>query len=45
MKGLGVNRRAVVGVMTQYCQGVSAGAQTCPAARPVGYQGGAYGDL
>jgi hypothetical protein len=44
MKGLGVNNELWSGVMTQYCQGVSAGVQTCPAsAAHVGYPtGGAY---
>jgi hypothetical protein len=33
-KGLGTNSDLWSGVMTQYCQGVSAGAQTCPATQP-----------
>jgi hypothetical protein len=47
MKGLGVNNELWSGVMTQYCQGVSAGAQTCPAgAAHVGYPtGGAYAGI
>jgi Putative Ig domain len=31
MKGLGTNNELWSGVMTQYCDGVSVGAQTCPA--------------
>jgi serine protease len=30
MKGLGTNNELWSGVMTQYCQGVAAGTQTCP---------------
>ena len=33
-KGLGTGSEQWSGVMTQYCQGVSAGAQTCPATAP-----------
>ena len=33
-KGLGTGGEQWSGVMTQYCEGVSAGAQTCPAAAP-----------
>jgi hypothetical protein len=40
-KGLGTGGEQWSGVMTQYCQGVSAGAQTCPAtARHVAYPHG-----
>src|SRR5205807_159493 len=45
MKGLGTGGETWSGVMTQYCQGISAGAQTCPSsnAQHVGYPtGGAY---
>ena len=47
MKGLGVNNELWSGVMTQYCEGVSAGAQTCPTgAAHVGYPtGGAYAGI
>jgi hypothetical protein len=43
-KGIGTNGELYSGVMTQYCQGVSAGSQTCPAtAAHVGYPtGGAF---
>jgi hypothetical protein len=43
-KGIGTNGETWSGVMTQYCEGVSAGATTCPAgAAHVGYPtGGAY---
>jgi hypothetical protein len=43
-KGLGTNGERWSGVMTQYCQGVSFGAQTCPASAPhVAYPtGGAF---
>lgn len=39
MKGLGTNSDLWSGVMTQYCQGVAAGSQTCPASstQHVGY--------
>lgn len=41
MKGLGTNGETWSGVMTQYCQGVSTGAQTCPAgAQHVAYPTG-----
>jgi serine protease len=33
-KGLGTGSEQWSGVMTQYCQGVAAGAQTCPSAAP-----------
>ena len=40
-KGLGTNGELWSGVMTQYCQGIAAGAQTCPAsAQHVGYPTG-----
>jgi hypothetical protein len=40
-KGLGTNSERWSGVMTQYCQGVSVGAQTCPASKPhVAYPNG-----
>jgi Putative Ig domain len=40
-KGIGTNTELYSGVMTQYCQGVSAGAQTCPSsAAHVGYPTG-----
>ncbi len=40
-KGLGTGGETWSGVMTQYCEGVSAGAQTCPAgAAHVGYPTG-----
>ncbi len=45
MKGLGTNNETWSGVMTQYCQGVAAGAQSCPASNTqhVGYPtGGAF---
>jgi hypothetical protein len=44
MKGLGTGNELWSGVMTQYCQGVSAGAKTCPgSAQHVGYPtGGAF---
>jgi serine protease len=45
MKGLGTGGELWSGVMTQYCQGVSTGAQTCPASstQHVGYPtGGAF---
>jgi hypothetical protein len=44
MKGIGTNNETWSGVMTQYCQGVSTGAQSCPStAAHVGYPtGGAY---
>jgi hypothetical protein len=47
MKGLGTNNELWSGVMTQYCEGVAAGAQTCPAnAAHVGYPtGGAYAGI
>ncbi len=47
MKGLGAGNELWSGVMTQYCQGVSAGTQTCPAsAAHVGYPtGGAYAGI
>ncbi len=43
-KGIGTNGELYSGVMTQYCQGVSAGSQTCPStADHVGYPtGGAF---
>jgi serine protease len=46
-KGLGTNNETWSGVMTQYCEGVSAGAQTCPStAAHVGYPtGGAYAGI
>jgi serine protease len=46
-KGLGTGGELWSGVMTQYCQGVSAGAQTCPPrARHVAYpHGGALADV
>src|SRR5579862_1821803 len=39
MKGVGTNAEKWSGVMTQYCQGVTAGAQSCPASNTqhVGY--------
>src|SRR5579862_1346314 len=45
MKGLGTNNETWSGVMTQYCQGVSTGAQSCPGSNTqhVGYPtGGAF---
>ncbi len=41
-KGLGTGSEQWSGVMTQYCQGISAGAQTCPASNSqhVGYPTG-----
>ena len=40
-KGLGTGGEQWSGVMTQYCEGVSAGAQTCPATAPhVAYPNG-----
>jgi serine protease len=44
MKGVGTGGELWSGVMTQYCQGVSTGAQTCPStAAHVGYpNGGAF---
>lgn len=44
MKGIGTNNETWSGVMTQYCEGVAAGASTCPStAAHVGYPtGGAY---
>jgi serine protease len=40
-KGLGTNGETWSGVMTQYCQGVAMGAQTCPIFDPhVGYPAG-----
>ncbi len=45
MKGLGTGGETWSGVMTQYCQGISTGAQTCPASNTqhVGYPtGGAF---
>ncbi|MBV9098947.1 MAG: putative Ig domain-containing protein [Frankiaceae bacterium] len=46
-KGLGTNNETWSGVMTQYCEGVSAGATTCPStAAHVGYPtGGAYAGI
>jgi len=46
-KGLGTNSETWSGVMTQYCEGVSAGATTCPStAAHVGYPtGGAYAGI
>jgi serine protease len=46
-KGLGTNGETWSGVMTQYCEGVAAGAQTCPStAAHVGYPtGGAYAGI
>ena len=46
-KGLGTNRETWSGVMTQYCDGVSLGAQSCPATSVhVGYPtGGAFAGL
>src|SRR5439155_14400854 len=43
-KGIGTNNETWSGVMTQYCEGVAAGATTCPStAAHVGYPtGGAY---
>ena len=41
MKGLGTGGETWSGVMTQYCQGVAVGAQTCPGNAPhVGYPTG-----
>jgi serine protease len=41
LKGLGTGSETWSGVMTQYCEGVSSGAQTCPAtAAHVGYPTG-----
>jgi serine protease len=41
MKGIGTNGETWSGVMTQYCQGVAAGSQTCPAnSAHVGYPSG-----
>jgi serine protease len=42
MKGLGTNNELWSGVMTQYCDGVAAGAQSCPASNTehVAYPGG-----
>jgi serine protease len=47
MKGLGVNNEQWSVVMTQYCEGVAAGAQTClPSAPHVGYPtGGAFAGI
>jgi serine protease len=47
MKGLGADNELWSGVMTQYCEGVSGGTQTCPAsAVHVGYPtGGAYAGI
>ena len=48
MKGLGTGSELWSGVMTQYCQGVSTGTQTCPASNTqhVGYPtGGAFAGL
>ena len=44
MKGIGTNNELWSGVMTQFCEGVASGAQTCPAtAAHVGYPtGGTY---
>jgi hypothetical protein len=45
LKGLGTNSETWSGVMTQYCQGVATGAQSCPASNTehVGYPtGGAF---
>jgi len=44
MKGIGTNNETWSGVMTQYCEGIAAGASTCPStAAHVGYPtGGAY---
>jgi serine protease len=40
-KGLGVNGETWSGVMTQYCEGIATGAQTCPStAHHVGYPTG-----
>ncbi|MDQ1746594.1 MAG: hypothetical protein QOD07_857 [Frankiaceae bacterium] len=46
-KGLGTNNETWSGVMTQYCEGVGAGATTCPStAAHVGYPtGGAYAGI
>ena len=46
-KGLGTNSETWSGVMTQFCQGVSTGATTCPAsAAHVGYPtGGAFAGI
>jgi len=41
LKGIGVGNELWSGVMTQYCEGVASGAQTCPANAPhVGYPTG-----
>ncbi len=41
LKGVGTNGETWSGVMTQYCQGVSAGSQTCPSnSAHVGYPSG-----
>jgi hypothetical protein len=41
LKGLGTRKETWSGVMTQYCQGVSTGTQTCPSTAPhVGYPTG-----
>ncbi len=48
LKGLGTNSETWSGVATQYCQGVSTGATSCPASstQHVGYPtGGAYAGL
>jgi serine protease len=48
MKGLGTNNELWSGVMTQYCDGVSVGAQTCPASntKHVAYPtGGPYAGI
>jgi serine protease len=45
-KGLGVNSELWSGVMTQYCEGVATGAQTCGTTNHVGYPtGGAFAGI
>jgi hypothetical protein len=46
-KGIGTNNETWSGVMTQYCEGVAAGSQTCASTAPhVGYPtGGAYAGI
>jgi hypothetical protein len=45
-KGIGVNSELWSGVMTQFCEGVAAGSQTCGTTNHVGYPtGGAYAGI
>jgi Putative Ig domain len=45
-KGVGVNSELWSGVMTQYCEGVASGSQTCGTTNHVGYPtGGAYAGI